>query len=872
MNTPYWITNDTRTFMSRGYLQEGVSVEQRIRQIAEIAQDYLTIAGYANKFEDYMNRGFFGLSTPVWCNYGLPKALPISCFGSWIDDSITSILNKTVEIGQMSKLGGGTSAYFGALRPRGSPISVGGKSDGPFSFLDIYQSVVNSISQGQTRRGNCAVYLPVEHPDIKEWLHIKDEDSPIQDLSFGVSITDAWMESMLAGDKDKQKIWTLIIKKKYETGYPYIFWFDTVNNGKRKWYKDQKTKIYHGNLCVAGNTKILTDRGHLSIQELVDQEVNVWNGFEWSKVIPRKTGSNQQLLKIKFSDGRQIKCTPYHKFYIQETYRSVEKEVSAFELKIGDKLIKFNLPIIKGEKILSKAYTNGFFTGDGTYSQNKPRIDLYGEKQLLKQYIENDNYDWLTSQLERCDRISTMVGGLEAKFFVPNASYTIESRVNWLSGLFDADGTVARNGTNESIQLVSINFKFLRELQFMLQTLGVNAKIVHAHDAGLTQFRADQKSYMTKEARRILINSNDVYKLMLLGLETHRLKIKIREPQRSASWFAKVVSISEVEELQDTFCFTEHKRHFGIFNGILTGQCNEICLPNNENESFVCCLSSMNLLKYDEWKDTDAVKILSYFLDSVLTDFIDKGVHVDGMLDAVRFAERHRAIGVGVLGWHSLLQSKMIPFESVEAKKLNVEIFKRLKVETDTASQEMAVMYGEPEVLKGYGYRNSALMALAPTTSNAFILGQVSQSIEPENSNYYVKDNAKGRFTYKNPYLKKLLKNLNQDTKVVWDSILEAGGSVAHLSFLSEQEKKVFATFGEIPQIEIITQAAMRQEYIDQGQSLNLKIHPKAPAKDTSKLMIEAWKLGIKGLYYQRSTAPTVQFNRDLMTCMVCEA
>lgn len=544
----YWLNKDSRTFLSRGYLKEGQTAEERIRQISERAEEILGIPGFADEWEQDILKGWGSLSSPIWSNFGNPRNLPISCNGSWIPDDTGEILRKNAEVGMMSKYGAGTSAYFGAVRWRGADISTGGVSDGSVHFMEMLQSTVSTISQSNVRRGNIAVYLPIDHPDIKEFLKIKEEGHPIQHISFGVTVTDDWMDSMIDGDKDKRKLWTKVLQKRAETGYPYIFFTDTVNRGRSKWYKDQDMKIWASNLCT------------------------------------------------------------------------------------------------------------------------------------------------------------------------------------------------------------------------------------------------------------------------------------------------------------------------------------EIALPSSWNESFVCDLMSLNVLHYDEWKDTDFPKRAAYFLDAVMTEYIEKAKGIQWMEDAVRFAERHRAIGVGVLGWHSLLQSKMVAFESVEAKVLNVEVFKLIREKVEEASREMAVKYGEPEVMKGYGFRNSAFMAPAPTTSSSFILGQVSPSIEPENSNYYIKDLAKGKFTYKNPHLKKLLKSKGLDDAATWADILVHGGSVQHMETLSDQEKKVFKTFGEIAQIEVIMQAADRQRYIDQSQSINLMIHPSAPLKDVNALTIEAWKLGVKTLYYQRSTNPAQEYARELLSCVSCEA
>jgi ribonucleoside-diphosphate reductase alpha chain len=543
-----WLNSHSRLFLERGYLEEGITPEKRIRDIAENAERILGIEGYADKFEKYVSLGYYSLSTPVWINYGNKRGLPVSCFNSHMEDTMTGILWKVGEVGIMSKMGGGTSGYFGDLRKRGSKISSGGESSGAVHFMELFDKVSDVVSQGSARRGSFAAYLPVEHPDIEEFLMIRSEGHSIQNMSIGVTISDDWMNEMIGGDKDKRSIWGKIVKKRFETGYPYIFFTDTVNKNAPQVYKDKGYKINSSNLC------------------------------------------------------------------------------------------------------------------------------------------------------------------------------------------------------------------------------------------------------------------------------------------------------------------------------------SEITLQSNVDESFVCVLSSLNLLHWDEIKETDAIETLIYFLDTVNQEFVEKTQGMKFMEAPHEFAKNQRALGMGVLGWHSLLQSEMIAFESLEAKMLNSYIWKIIRERADQASKELADLFGEPELLKGYGRRNVTTIAVAPTTSSSFILGQVSPSIEPLNSNYFVKKLAKGSFTFKNPYLKEVLKNYKNDTDEVWKSILIRGGSVQHLDFLTSDEKSVFKTFGEISQKEIIIQAAQRQNYIDQSQSLNIMIPPDIKPKEVSDLLIEAWKMGIKTLYYQRSANPAQELSRNIMTCTSCES
>ena len=245
----YWLNNHSRLFLKRGYLEEGVTPEQRINQIAKNAEKILKIKNFAKKFEDYMAKGFYSLATPIWTNFGNKRGLPVSCFGSHIQDKMESILTKASEVGMMSKLGGGTSGFFGDLRARGTKISVGGESSGAVHFMEIFDKVAEVISQGSARRGSFAAYMPIEHSDIEEFLHIRGEGHPIQNMSIGVTVTNKFMKELIEGDKEKRKLWAKVIQKRFETGYPYIMFVDNTNKQAPKVYKDKKLKINASNLC-----------------------------------------------------------------------------------------------------------------------------------------------------------------------------------------------------------------------------------------------------------------------------------------------------------------------------------------------------------------------------------------------------------------------------------------------------------------------------------------------------------------------------------------------------------------------------------------------------------------------------------------------
>ena len=305
--------------------------------------------------------------------------------------------------------------------------------------------------------------------------------------------------------------------------------------------------------------------------------------------------------------------------------------------------------------------------------------------------------------------------------------------------------------------------------------------------------------------------------------------------------------------------------------------CSEIFLPTDENHTLVCCLSSLNLVKFEEWKETDTVYLSTMFLDAVMEDFLQKGNSdsYKGIEDAVRFATKSRALGLGALGWHSFLQSKMIPFVSIEANAWTNIIFKHIKDESERATMDLAKEYGEPEWCKGTGRRNLTLLAIAPNRSSSKLAGGYSQGVEPLAANLYMDDDAKGLHIRRNPFLEQLLESKGKNLPQVWDAISEDKGSVVNVRCMSAEEKAVFKTFKEINQLELVRQAGIRQRYIDQGQSLNLAFFSDAPAKFINQVHIEAWKLGLKSLYYLRSEsvlrADTKQ-QRDLYSeCVMCE-
>ena len=245
-----WLNENSRKFLAAGYLGEGITAEERIANIAKRAEEILQMPGYAEKFYHYMSQGYYSLASPVWSNFGKERGLPISCFGSHIDDDIGNILYSQSEVGMMSKLGGGTSGYFGKIRHRGAEIKDNGQASGAVHLMKLFESMVDVVSQGSVRRGRFSPYLPIDHPDIMEFLEIGTEGNPIQELTHGVTVTNDWMQEMIDGDNDKRTVWAKVLQSRGEMGYPYIFFTDNANNNTADVYKDKKLPIYASNLCT----------------------------------------------------------------------------------------------------------------------------------------------------------------------------------------------------------------------------------------------------------------------------------------------------------------------------------------------------------------------------------------------------------------------------------------------------------------------------------------------------------------------------------------------------------------------------------------------------------------------------------------------
>lgn len=554
---PEWLTEEGFGMLRDTYLLENETPKGMWQRVSNSSANYLKKPELASEFFNILWKNWLGLASPVAANAGTNRGLPISCFGTYVPDSIRGIMDRMSEVAEMTKNAGGVSTNFVDVRPRNSKIKNNGKTDGIVPFIKIQDSVTIGVSQGGVRRGATAAYTSIEHGDFWEFIKIRrpDGDTNRQCLNIhhALSIPDSFIEKLKAGDKEAREKWIAVLKTRFETGEPYLFFDGNVERNRPETYKKKNLNVRSSNICT------------------------------------------------------------------------------------------------------------------------------------------------------------------------------------------------------------------------------------------------------------------------------------------------------------------------------------EITLHSSEFFSFVCCLSSLNLARWDEWKYTNVVQLAIWFLDGIIEEFIDKASKIPGLARAVASAKAGRALGLGVMGFHSYLQEHMMPIDHFDTYSLNAKMFSRIRSEAEKATKALAEEYGEPEWCKGFGRRNTHLLAIAPTVSNSTISGNISAGIEPWAANIFVQKNAKGSFIQVNKQLEKILKNYDKNDPETWKSILSNEGSVQHLNFLTALEKEVFLTARELNQFSLVKLAGQRQKWIDQAQSLNLFFPANADPTYIHEVHMAAYEQNLNTLYYLRTSSVlkgdsgSREYKREITDCKACE-
>lgn len=892
-------------------------------QMAYMAQAMVLHANYQDRlsrvarYYEACSTFKISLPTPIMGGVRTPTKQFSSCVKIDIDDSLDSIIGGVKAAVKYISQRAGLGLNIGRIRGVGSKVRNGDVyHTGVLPFLKLLRAAVKSCSQGGARGGAATVFYPLWHIEAEQLLVLKNnrgtEETRERHLDYGVQLNRTMYERLLTGGNitlfspadtpglydayfgDPDRFATLyemyeadptirkktvkavdlfssLVQERAQTGRIYVMNADHMNT-----HSAFTDTVYMSNLCVAPETEILTRQGYKQIAAVAGTKQDVWNGQEWSEVDVLRTGTNQPLLRVEFNDGNTLECTPYHKFYVQTGYdrgtganRMEVKEVRAHELQPGDKMIKFDLPTVEhGFDELPFAYENGFYTGDGTtIGDNCHRLYFYGDKKALLPHIRfGDSAKVRFSKSS--DRVEVEFRGttLMPKFFVPDASYSLASRLEWLAGFADADGTIARNGANQSLQLSSCERAFLVSISRMLQEFGIASKLNNGQAAGLRPMpdgRGGSKEYECRATYRLLVNSAGLQKLMALGFAPKRLRVGPHTPNRDAKHFVTVTGIFDDGRISDTYCFTELKRHMGVFNGVLTGQCMEIALPTTPvdvekrtGEVALCTLAAVNLGACSEEDIPEVTELIVYALDALLS-------YQDYPIREANLATARRSLGVGITNYAYYLAKNGVKYSDGSANNLTHRLMEQIQFHLLAASNRLAQDIGacayfhrtkyakgllpidtykrdvdsicsEPlhcdweglrRSIEQFGLRNSTVTALMPCETSSQITNSTN-GIEPPRGLVSTKGNKDGLY-------KQVVPEIGQvDYELLWDIPNNRG------------------------YLELV---AIMQKFVDQSISANTNYDParfadgRVPVQVLLQDLALAYKLGIKTLYYHNT-------------------
>ena len=831
------------------------------------------------KMEKYLREGTFLPAGRTLYAAGCKGKFKASCSNCYImpspEDNIESILDTAKEMARIFSYGGGAGINISNLRPKGAAVNNSAKtSSGAVSFMDIY-NVIGEVIGNNGRRSAILIALNCTHPDIEEFLKIKQNNTKIQGANISIAFTDSFMRAVEDEDtftlKYKCQDGEIITKKinarefflkfceaQYDWGEPGALFIDEV----RDWnllsgFEDYKIDVT--NPCVTGDTKILTRDGYLPIAELAGKEVEVWNGYEWSKVTPKITGHNQKTLKVTFSNGATVQCTPYHKWVLKDGSR-----VEAKDLQVGDKLIKCNYPVLVSERQaeddFKRYYTAGFYCGDGT--KDLKQIVLYDKKQSLIDYLD------VASFKEHTNKTVCTLNNSYDKCFVPTVNTTLQNRLDYLAGLIDADGT--KNSEDGSVTISSIEVDFLNEVRLMLNGLGIPSTVGLMHKAGKRLLPKNNSTdelgeYNCKTSYRLTISGANMEKLLALGLDLKRVKV---EPKvnRDAGRFIHVTSIENAETVDTVYCMNEPKNHTFIANGVITGNCAEFAGSAYNS----CNLGSINLYNVVEEPFTknahvDTFKLSKITRDAVelLDEILDYGYELQPLDANRKCIDDWRSIGLGVFGLADMLVALGIKYGSDESLTVIESVMNTIRDAAFIKSAELGKLKGSfgkfdrnkfedsafvKTVLDSFttqvqsdvcgAMRNGTLLSIAPTGSISMLMRE-SGGVEP----YY--QVAYDRTTH----------ILEKEGKSFHIGMLAVEHLLKHnndpLTMSNEDIKKKYPFVVDTYDIDPLSRIDMQsymQDYVDNAISSTINLKEDATIEDIFKLYMYAWEAHCKGI------------------------
>ena len=870
--------------VQRKYLQDGETFDQWAERVS---------GGNQAVKELFLQKKFIPggriLSNRGLENEGLKTTLS-NCYVLSVNDSIESIYAECCKnMARTYSYGGGVGIDISKLRPAGAIVHNSARTTtGAVSFMKTFDVVTGTIGQNG-RRGALMISIDVNHPDLPEFITIKANTDNITNANISVRMNNAFMEAV-KNDEDYLLHWPCemtiskdeinnvteynklyeiptmcgpvclkkvrardmfmnIVKTNWDYGEPGVLYWDRISSYHLM--SENKDFAYAGvNPCVSGDTLILTKEGYKRIDELVDKETNVWNGYQWSKTTPKVTGHNQDMYKVSFSDGTEVTCTGYHKWVLKDGDNRKETK----QLKIGDKLVKTTFPVIYSpykpdyntdEKLY---YTLGFYSGDGTVTSNgSPAIYLFGEKQDLLPYIE----DGVVRHDANPDRIVITIQKNKEKYakdWVPGVDESYMDRLSWLAGLIDSDGS--RNSDDGSISISSVNRGFLIKVKQMLNTLGSTATVSSMHKRGLKllpNHKGGSSEYNCKDSYRLIINASNVYMLMGLGLKTHRVVLNAN-PNRDASRFVKVVNIEPVGVAETVYCMNEPINHTFIANGCITGNCAEEPLPDGG----ACLLGSMNIAEFvhDDKFDFDE------FARDVKTAVIGLNeIQVEGTklhpLEIQReSAKKYHQIGLGLFDLAGALIKLKIKYGSEEAQAFAEKVTKTMLIaafeqscDLNTEGVEYEGMFDSyfyktrvlpflPEEYKGRYPLNSQLLTIAPTGTISTMINATAGGGEPMFARFYTRTT----------------KSIGEKDYLVYpQAVLDYFGGNPDDVDINKLPDYYISSDQISPKERIEMQAAL-QVNIDASISSTINLPKEATVEDVFNIYMYAWECGLKGV------------------------
>lgn len=813
------------------------------------------------------------------------NATLMNCYVSkTIEDSMEGIMQALNEACQTLSKYGGIGMDFSTIRPKGALIKrTGLESPGIITWMKLWNAMSASIMQAGHRRGAMMGVIRDDHPDLPAFIKAKQTAGELTNFNVSVLVSDEFMQAVKndaiwrlrftvppasgstqswADSKGVQwytyevvrarKLWEDITRSTYEFSEPGVIFIDRINEQNNLKYCET---ISCTNPCVTGETLILTDKGHLPINTLVGNRVNIWNGETFSDVIPFSTGLNS-LMDITFSNGHTVRCTPYHKWALSDG-----RKVEAHQLVQGDKLLYVEMPILlEGCNYTGDAYSQGFYCGDGTKNAEESNLYKHGEdlRNRLVGKIWNRNckaqpgYRWKH-------------GKMLDKDFVPlagNSSYCL----NWLAGLFDADGCVERSGRNV-VTLSAKNRDFLRRIGLMLNRLGVNYRIWERQDSGIKR-GSNGKDYHCESTAALMLSHKSMYALCSMGLKCERLDLTVfsRPPNGIAKVGHRVVDIKHLPHKEETFCFNEPLKNMGVFNGVIGCNCGEQPLPPYGT----CNLGAVNLARMVN----DPFTSKATFNFKLLREVVSIGIRfLDNVIDVTHYPleqqaneeRQKRRLGLGVSGLADALAQLDIPYNSKAAIVWTNAVMQEIANCSYETSADLARERGNfplylPDILKGHfvsklfksvqdklyssGLRNGVLMTVAPTGTTSILFGNISSGIEPIFQHHTKRkvwiDNVNTKQYISRGFTARFLEHCRLDTY-----------NMVGLSNLS----KIFPTADMIDIESHVKMQGVCQDWVDASISKTINCPANISYEDFVKVYDLAYESGCKGCTTYRPSA-----------------